>query len=166
MLAGFGGADGVLAVHGVGQADVDRVDLGVVADAVEGLVGVDGLRRDVVLRGIAFALVGWVSRDEARDFGALRLRAGCHEDVGDDAKANRGVADALYGLRGQSGRGECHGGELSEVAAVEGGCGHANTVLRRFPSLNAGKSGWESECAARLEDAGGRAIAATWTARC
>jgi hypothetical protein len=101
MLAGARGADGELAVHAVGQADVDGVDGFVVGDAVEGLVGVDGGFGDAVHGGVFLALGLGVAGDEGGDLGGLRVGAGAHEDVGDGAEADGGVADgALGGGRG------------------------------------------------------------------
>src|SRR5208337_719293 len=69
VLAGFGGADGVLGVHGVGQRDVDGVDGGVVRDFVEVFVVVNGAGRDAVLGGDAVGLVA-MAADEG---GGLRV---------------------------------------------------------------------------------------------
>ena len=51
VLTGLSGADRVLGMHAVGQHDVDDVDVGVVFDAVEGVIAVDVLLRNAVLLG-------------------------------------------------------------------------------------------------------------------
>jgi hypothetical protein len=85
MLAGFGGADGVLAVHRVGERDVDGVNGFVVSDVVIGFVGIDGVGGDAVLIAKLFAFVGGVSCDETAEGGDLGLRDRAHEDLGDAA---------------------------------------------------------------------------------
>ncbi len=78
VFAGFGCADGVLAVHGVGQADVDGVDGGVVAQAIVGFVAVGRGFGEVVEGGVVFALGVGMAGDEGGDlggFGSRRRRA-------------------------------------------------------------------------------------------
>ena len=129
MLAGFGGAYGVLHVHGVGKADVDGVDGFVVADVVVGVVGVDGGFVNTVEFAVLGTFFGGVTGDEAGDFGVLGVLDLLHEGVGDVAEADRGVADApgFFGasVGGQLGGGEGEGGKFGEVAAV-----HAGRVIR------------------------------------
>ena len=111
VLAGTGGADGVLGVHGVGEGDVDGVDGGVGGDAVEVLVGVDGGGGDVVLGGDALCLVA-VAADESGDTGLSGLRGAAKEVVGDAAESDDGVADVRRpGEALGEGRGEAGGCE-------------------------------------------------------
>ncbi len=125
VLAGLRGADGVLAMHAVGQTDVYGVDVFVVADAVEGFVGVDGGFGDAVHFGVVLALGIGMAGDEGGDFGGLGIGAGAHEDVGDGAETDGGVSDGLFCRigslckGGQAGGGEREGREFGEGAAVQ-----------------------------------------------
>ena len=67
MFAGLGGADGVFSVHGVGQRDVDGVNVFVVAEGVHIFVVVDVGPGDLVLAGDGFRLV-FVAADEGDYF--------------------------------------------------------------------------------------------------
>ena len=96
VLAGLGGADGVLGVHGVGQRDVDGVDGGVARDLVEVFVVVDGAGGDAVLGGDAVGLVA-MAADQAGDGGVGGGEGAAHEMVGDAAQADDGVADFARG---------------------------------------------------------------------
>ena len=68
VLAGLGGADGEVGVHGVGQGDVDGIDGGVVEDVVEVVVVVDGVGGYAVLGGDAIGLVA-MAADQGGDGG-------------------------------------------------------------------------------------------------
>ncbi len=120
VLAGFGGADGVLGVHGVGQGDVDRVDGGVAGDLVEVFVVVDGGCGDAVLGGDAVGLVA-MAADQAGDGGVGGGKHAAQEVVCDAAEADDGVSDfARGGLGVESGRearGERKGAEAGEISA-------------------------------------------------
>ena len=123
VFARFGGADGVLGVHVVGEADVDGVDVGILSDGVEVFVVIDrGLGNLELLLVFGGLLVG-VAGDEAGDGAFAGLGNGAHEDVGDGAEAHGGEADAAGGVRvlrpgGEGGGGGGEGGEFGEVAAV------------------------------------------------
>ena len=98
MLAGLGGADGVLGMHGVGQGDIDGIDGGVVGDLVEVVVVIDGVGRDVVLGGDAGCFFG-MTADQRGD-----ARVGGEQDAGkevsgDLAETDDGVADLAVGGR-------------------------------------------------------------------
>jgi hypothetical protein len=96
VLAGFGGADGVLGVHVVGERDVDGVDGLVVADFVHVFVAVDGGCGDAVLGGDFGGFVG-MAADEAGDGGVRTLLDAAHEVVGDAAETDDAVAGFLGG---------------------------------------------------------------------
>ena len=85
MLAGLGGADGVLGVHGVGQRDVDGVDGGVVRDLVEVFVAVDGVGGDAVFGGDAVGFVA-MAADQAGDLGV----GGVEQPGGSGRRCGRG----------------------------------------------------------------------------
>ncbi len=141
VLAGFGGADGEVAVHGVGEADVYGVDGGVVADGVVGVVGVDGVVGEVVALAVGLALFVGMSGDDGGEFGLGGLGEGLREDAGDGAEANGGVADGPGGgSLGEKGGGKGFGGEgegreLGEVAAI-----HADYCTPREGELGRGRS--------------------------
>ena len=139
VLAGFGGAEGVFGVHGVGQGDVDGIDFVIVSKAVHILVVVDIGFGDAVLGGDAGGFVG-MAGDERGDFGVAGGLDGAHEVVGDAAEADDGVADfAAGGLCAQLGCEVCregHGAELGELAA--GNAHEADSLFR--PGNCGGKS--------------------------
>jgi len=124
VLAGLGGADGVLGVHGVGERDVDGIDSGVVRDLVERFVAVDGTGWDVVLGGDLLGLVA-MAADEGSDLGVGGVACAGHEVAGDPAEADDGVAGFLLGGLSMCGGGDemssgAEGGEAGEVSAGEG----------------------------------------------
>ncbi len=94
VLAGLGGADGVLGVHGVGQRDVDGVDGGIVRNLVEVFVVVDGTGGNVVLGRDAIGLVA-MTADERGDLRVGGVARAGHEVTGDAAEADDGVAGLL-----------------------------------------------------------------------
>ena len=120
VLAGLGGADGEVGVHGVGQGYVNGIDGGVVEDVVEVFVVVDGVGRYAVLGGDAIGLVA-MAADQGGDFGVGGVLDAAHEDAGDAAQADDGVADfAAWVLCAESGReasGECESTETCEFSA-------------------------------------------------
>ncbi len=90
MLAGRGGAQGELEVHGVGQDDVDGLNVGIVLDGVERRVIVDAAFGDAVLRGDGKGLFP-VAADERGAAYGLRLGE-ARQDL-----FEREMADADYG---------------------------------------------------------------------
>ena len=113
VLAGAGGADGVLGVHGVGQGDVDGVDGGVGGDLSRSFRSCRCSCGDVVLGGDADGLVA-VAADQAGDFGLRGLGGAAEEVVGDAAETDDGIADAAGSFRSgglSEGSREVTGGE-------------------------------------------------------
>ena len=97
MLARFGGADGVLGMLAVGQADINSINGRVVAYAVVLFVGVNGGLGHAVLGG-QLACFCRVSADQAGDFAVLRSEQARHKVVDRDAaKPDDAVADACTG---------------------------------------------------------------------
>ena len=108
VLAGLGRANGEVGVHGVGQRDVDGVDSFVGDDGIEVVVGVDGGFGDSVVGGDAEGLVA-MAADERRDLGVGGIADAGHEDGGDAAEADDGVAGLAPGSLGKKGRSEARG---------------------------------------------------------
>ncbi len=162
VLAGLGGADGVLGVHGVGQGDVDGVDGGVVGDFVEVFVVVDGAGGDAVLGGDAGGFVA-MAADKRGDLGVGgELDAG-HEVAGDAAETDDGVADfavggggcgvlrcgvlGAEGWREAGSKGE--GGEPGKVATGEVGHGWGPRFASRVRIADRSTCGGEGGARAR-----------------
>src|SRR4051794_29919036 len=96
MLARLRGADGVLPMHAVRQTDVNGIYCLVLADAVEGLVGVDRTLRKTVRRRVFPPLGVRMPSDHGGNLCLLRAGARAREDIGYGSQPDRGEA---YWLR-------------------------------------------------------------------
>jgi hypothetical protein len=98
VLAGAGGANGEFAMHGIGQHDIHDVDVGIIGDAVEVLVIIDVLARDIVLVGPDL-LLGGSARDNTGEATLLCFLQSGRDLVGAQAaEADEGEAKPFISL--------------------------------------------------------------------
>ncbi len=97
VLAGFGGSDGVLSVHGVGQGDVDGVDGVVVRESRRSFRSCRWTARDVVLGSLLLGFLA-MAADESGELAGFRVSDAGHEVFhGDAAEADDAPAEAAAG---------------------------------------------------------------------
>src|SRR6185312_103881 len=127
MLACFRRADGVFAMHIVRQADVNEVHIFVVAEAVEGVIGVDTGLGDSILFSVLLPFgvrMPCHQTSESRTRGLIRT--GPHEDVADSSQPDGREPQRPF-RRGNSlcegwerAPGHGQGREFGKVAAIHG----------------------------------------------
>src|SRR5207248_3792865 len=132
MLSRLRAAHGVLAVHAVRQAYVNRIDIRVLADPIKRLVRVDRGFGDAIHRRILRALRVGMSCDERGDLRGLRACACSHEDVRNSTQPDGCIADRLVcsavGVYWQVSACQSKSGELREFATIHGASPRARPI--------------------------------------